>query len=1084
MSEPVVPPSAYADLPAEPVEGWKWSQTLLPRPHLLKRIRGALHKGHVFVEAPGGYGKSTLLQSLVNHLPESYYLPLTPEDCDLAVLQARIEALPTEAAVIVLDDLQQVEEADEVIAWLAGRLQLPSPGWVLAGRTIPPVLPAAAVALAPVCILSAGDLAFRAAESKSLLAEVGEARASQWHKRTQGWPLALALYARLPAGAQGTLNGEAARDGEISSPAQRGVDQLFDRLAQRLFGGLPVDLLAFMQRSAVPRHINAQLAAALTDTALEEAAAQIQEVLRRNLFLGPSEKPGWLRYHDLIREHLLRGFDPAESYGRVVRWFVEHGDLPEAIEHALDAGDTAQAGALLARLPHDFVMATGKYRTLLRWANALDKETRREHPLLLRDLALALAEQSDRNESLRLLDEARAYAEARGDWSTASEILLDTASTYITAGDAPAAQRVLGEIGSVESLPLAQRRRYLKSLGAVHYFLSDFRGARRAYTQALELPDEGDAAATARLRQNLITTALLPLGDFAKAAHQAALCAPILAEQLVGRIWLLITECWRHEAAGDWPQLAAGLEQIEALRRQAEELDEEDAGLLVLQLYLATGEGRFDDAQELLRRLDAGQSEHADLLMYVEHCRVWLLRRMGRYAEAAAAADAALAEAWDAPYNNGILAVERACACYLGGMPWQGIDAAGGELLRLRARPWIVRLQALRALRCPAGDSRRRRALAAVVRATRIWGYADLLITREPDLGAHFWTLCVAEGVAVEAAQKALRRLERSDLPAALLHDAQAEVRERTAQVLANLGDETSIPRLAEALGTEPDPRVRAEMEAALVRLEAVPPPPLRVRLMGEFAARRGDKPIAPGSWQRPAARRLFQYLVLNQGRALPRDAILEDLWPDSTPETAHSSFRTVYSWLRKAIEPYLRPKTPSRYIQVEQETYTFNPARSPALVECDVFTFERIVRPVLGAADDYEVRPLPPEFVAALEGYRPLLPELSYEAWTVEPRERLQNLYLQGCLYAASALLDVDRANEAAAWADRAVTLAPWLEEGWMELIRAQARGGNRTLALKTYATAVEALQRELDAPPSPALAWLAKRLRAGQDI
>ena len=101
-----------------------------------------------------------------------------------------------------------------------------------------------------------------------------------------------------------------------------------------------------------------------------------------------------------------------------------------------------------------------------------------------------------------------------------------------------------------------------------------------------------------------------------------------------------------------------------------------------------------------------------------------------------------------------------------------------------------------------------------------------------------------------------------------------------------------------------------------------------------------------------------------------------------------------------------------------------------------------------------------------------------------MEPRERLQNLYLQGCLYAASALLDVDRANEAAAWADRAVTLAPWLEEGWMELIRAQARGGNRTLALKTYATAVEALQRELDAPPSPALAWLAKRLRAGQDI
>jgi DNA-binding SARP family transcriptional activator len=49
---------------------------------------------------------------------------------------------------------------------------------------------------------------------------------------------------------------------------------------------------------------------------------------------------------------------------------------------------------------------------------------------------------------------------------------------------------------------------------------------------------------------------------------------------------------------------------------------------------------------------------------------------------------------------------------------------------------------------------------------------------------------------------------------------------------------------------------------------------------------------------------------------------------------------------------------------------------------------------------------------------------------------------------------------------------------------MRAQARQGQRSPALRTYAEAVDALQRELDIAPSALTEWLAQRLRQGEEI
>jgi DNA-binding SARP family transcriptional activator len=269
--------------------------------------------------------------------------------------------------------------------------------------------------------------------------------------------------------------------------------------------------------------------------------------------------------------------------------------------------------------------------------------------------------------------------------------------------------------------------------------------------------------------------------------------------------------------------------------------------------------------------------------------------------------------------------------------------------------------------------------------------------------------------------------------------------------------------------------------ESALARLERLPPPLLEVRLMGEFAVWRAGDLLPADAWPRPIARRLFQYFALRRGKPLSRDHILDELWPESHPDAAWTTFRTVYSWLRSALEPHLRSKAPSRYFAVDGDTYRFDPYNR---VQVDAETFKRTVGGILAEAEQHDVPPISDQLLAVLSNWAPLLPGLPYEEWLLEPREQLLTLYTDGCLYVAQALLLRNQLRETIAWAERAIAVAPWLEEGYQVLMRAYARLDQRSRGLKVYADATAALERESGIAPSTLTDWLAERLQHGEEI
>ncbi len=690
------------------------------------------------------------------------------------------------------------------------------------------------------------------------------------------------------------------------------------------------------------------------------------------------------------------------------------------------------------------------------------------------------------DEGWRYLDQARVLIEARATREEERARLQHARLVIATAqrrdGNPEAALQTYEEILRESSIAPELQMRTLLGMGGTLDSMAQLREARRVCAAALALAQElNDDAQAFQIRINLATV-LTSLGAFENARAALEANDSYCAERPGLRITNLAYWCELDYEQGAWDELQAHLAQADLLMRQVEDAGHMEIWLEYVRMLYHTGAGDLETAQNVLDRANPYSYEQR---LYHSYYRVWLLRRQRKYAQAITLADELLGQDIKARRIRALTALEREIAAQQLAEHASAIPEIQAPLQLVGAlflRADMVRVRALLALRCyRVQDARWQRHARAVLRALERPAYTNLLTRRDPDLGAEFWCLLLRENLAREKTLRALRSIGAVEPVARLLDDANATVRIRAADALKQLAQEDALPYLNRALERERDANARRALETARAHIEALPPPLLTVKLMGEFRVTRAGIALTEAEWHRPIVQRLFQYFALHRQERLARDQILDDLWRESDPQNAAVTFRTVFSRLRAALEPHLRPKAPSRYFAVEGDVYRFDPSDR---VRVDVEHFATTVRRVLNDAAQHDIPPLADELLTALTDYQPLLPHLPLEEWLLEPREQLAALYVEGCLYVAQAQLIYNRLAEALDWANKTIAAAPWSEEAYQILMRAHARQGNRTLALKAYADAVSALQRELDLEPSPLTDWLAQQLRAGQEI
>jgi LuxR family maltose regulon positive regulatory protein len=360
---------------------------LVHRPALLGGLDEALQRRLVLLQAPAGYGKTTLLaqwwNSLASRGVKAAWLTLD-EDSRIAaefltyvihavavvgldvgeLAAATLQSVETPAprialnallyeldrvegpVVLILDDyhLAQSGETDDLLDMFIRRMP-ENIHVVVASRLRPGVTLPALRAQGQVREFGAEQLRFSLNEAFDLLRpHVRDEDITTLAARTEGWPIALqlaGLWARDHQDAGGLLQ-----------TFSGSIDDMADYLATQVFAGLPEHLQTFLLETAIFDQFSSEVADATRGAS--DSALLMEELKRLNVLLIPIDRERvWFRHHHLVSEFLAsRGSQLGEARQQALQhsasvWFESRGSLLEAVRHARAGGDRKRAVRLV-----------------------------------------------------------------------------------------------------------------------------------------------------------------------------------------------------------------------------------------------------------------------------------------------------------------------------------------------------------------------------------------------------------------------------------------------------------------------------------------------------------------------------------------------------------------------------------------------------------------------------------------------------------------------------------------------------------------------------------------------------------------
>ena len=427
---------------------------VVARPRLADLLTGVANARITIVQAPAGYGKSTLLVQWYLALRERQervgWLSLDTADRDPRKLLAyivealdggerlfdrTIQSLMSAGAFVApemllpaiincltgmdqpiflfLDDLHYLTapKAQDTLATLIDRL--PKNVHIIAASRETPFLRLACTrARGQLLELNAEALRFDRDEISRLLTISGHAdfaisTLAAIEARTEGWiaSLKLALLA---------WRGQCDEESFLSLISGQGRSVAAFFVETVLMYQAP-EMREFLLSTSILDRLAPDLCDAVTGR--KDARVMIDQIEEMGLFLfSLDNERRWYRYHNLFSDFLRRrlvdehpGLDRA-LHARASDWFRDHDLDPEAFEHAMKGGDPHRAADILNSCCSEMFYC-GEVRALVDYAARLPENVLRSYPLIELDLAWWLIVEWRFLEAERLLFAVRGQIE-------------------------------------------------------------------------------------------------------------------------------------------------------------------------------------------------------------------------------------------------------------------------------------------------------------------------------------------------------------------------------------------------------------------------------------------------------------------------------------------------------------------------------------------------------------------------------------------------------------------------------------------------------------------------------------------------
>ncbi len=1115
-------------------------QDHLPRPALVHKLNGYQHKKLTTLIATAGYGKSSLLAEWARALPEStrctwYNLdagdhdPVTffsylstalqvhwpgfgsrlegmlkspatlePQKTVNELLSELESIIKDQSLVLILDDyylLDDHTQIDPLLSHLLANLP-PAIHLVVTSRQPLPFAIARLRSQDQLLEINQDDLRFTPEAARQLFALFAPtAPVQELIQQAEGWITGLQLIRQV------YLQAQPGEFEQIITRAPEWLRGIFDYLAEEVFERQPALLQEFLLQSSILD----TLVPADCDAIFErsDSAEWLAYLVSHGLYtILLARSPETYRYHhllaDFLRQKLSQEITPAQIqawHTRAAAHYQAAQRWSDAFHHAIQVSQALAAPVVLQAAPT--MRFNGQYSTLQSWLDQFSAEAYPSYPYLYSWQGFIWADHGQYERALGAFQQTISSA----------EIIQDDRSLYSGWIGLGIVHQRLGDLaGSIQAWEkavsyaetrgvVAERATALSGLALTHMYSGQNSQALDIFRRGLELAAMLGKPMYSQMMHNIGNT-LSYLGEFNQSLHwceealklrEEANLKPGIANSSnnIGRLKSL---------TGDLDSAEQYFKRSIDVFREINNTSGYSYALSNLGEVVEARRGDLAQAEELYRQSIALKEQQHDTLG-LQH--TWALlselrRRQGDYHGAEECARQTLQEGENITSlnENLLLQVALTLAWLSGGQ----VSLAEEALNRLIEQHRSLTNNHYELARCLWYQAQAQfqlgqdglPALAEALALAERWEYHFLvskLAQELPQLLAH----AVADDLQPAFVTRILSGLGDAAVPvlSGLLSDADPTVRQRAIQRLAELGTHGVWTPLWQAAEQDQDAAVKAQAKAALARLGAATPPPLRVTTLGRFTLRVGERQVTAAAWgSSRKAQSVFKILLAQAGQQVSRGVMIEMLWPGTPHEDLDNVKHTLnqaISALRKVLEPYLPPHYPSRYIFSDNETCC---VQLPPGSWVDDKAFEDALRQAKEALRRGDPEGTLRHYQAALELYKgDYLVEESRLDWPLARQDLLKQQSLEPLEALARLHLDQNDPQRAAEFALRLNNTDTYYDTGYLLLMRAQVALGQLKETLRTYKSYLKNCVEEMGFPLDPEIhrlyLWILEQLK-----
>jgi LuxR family maltose regulon positive regulatory protein len=217
--------------------------------------------------------------------------------------------------------------------------------------------------------------------------------------------------------------------------------------------------------------------------------------------------------------------------------------------------------------------------------------------------------------------------------------------------------------------------------------------------------------------------------------------------------------------------------------------------------------------------------------------------------------------------------------------------------------------------------------------------------------------------------------------------------------------------------------------------------------------------------WQNASAKAIFKLFILKLGEPIPKEVLIEYVWPEYSIDTANNNLKVAIHNLRKLLNRFLYQEDNFPSVVFRYGCYELN---QEIELHTDVEQFERHWAIARRFEKEGNLSDAIREFKLAEALYTgDFLEDEPYDDQTLIRRETLKDIYLIVMSKLAEYSFDSMDYEESIFYCQKILAKDNCREDAYRRLMRCYNRLGNRSRAMRWYKICYRTVQKELDTTP-----------------